>query len=45
MPVFVVLWLKSIVYLRCLIKISETDLANDAKTLKIDFKQEGWQSG
>lgn len=45
MPVFVVLWLKSWVYLRCVIKITETDLANDAKTLKIETKQEGWQSG
>ncbi len=40
-----VLWLKSQLCDRGMIKITETDLANESKTLKIDFKQEGWQSG
>jgi hypothetical protein len=40
-----VLWLKSSICDRGLIKITETDLANESKTSKIDFKQEGWQSG
>ncbi len=40
-----VLWLKSHLCDRGMIKITETDLANESKTLKIDFKQEGWQSG
>lgn len=45
MPVFVVLRLKSYICDRSMIKFIETDLANEAKTLKIDSKQEGWQSG
>ncbi len=40
-----VLGLKSYILSRGIIKITETDLANESKTLKIDFKQEGWQSG
>ncbi len=33
-----VLWLKSSICDRGMIKITETDLANESKTLKIDFE-------